>query len=148
VSITIRALTTEEKVDGLIDLSWTVVVAIDDVSGAPVSYYAFDTSCRDDPCPGCKMRCARSRMLWCLMERRGEGIFRDIWDWTRAEYGLDRFYSTGFGPRGDAEVIWWRYAELADPPADYQNISWAESEQLAKQFMSQVEKAVSHGTAQ
>lgn len=148
MSVTIRSLSHEEKVYAMIDPLWTVVVALDEVTGEPVSYYAFDLSSRDDPCPTCQMKCARSRLLWCLMERRGEGIFREVWEWTKREYGLERFYSTGAGSRGDAEVIWWRYSnELADPPADYQDIPYAEAERIAKSFMAQVQKAVTYGSA-
>ena len=146
MSIVIRELEMNEKLLGMIEPLWTVVVAIDDTTGQPVSYYAFDLSSRDDPCPSCQMKCARSRLLWCLMERRGEGIFRDVWEWTKQQYGLERFYSTGAGSRGDAEVIWWRYAEdLAPGPSDYQNITYAQAEDIARGFMTQVERAVGYG---
>lgn len=138
---TVRALSTEELLASGLSTWSTVVVAIEDGTNQVLSYYGFDYSTRGNPCPTCDQRCFKTKLLWCLMERRGEGLFREIWDYTRATFDLGQNYSADSGPRADSELIWFRYPEIKGAE-NYRDMSYADAEAVAIQMMVQIQGGV------
>lgn len=85
---------------------WTCLYASED--GVLVSFYLFTHDFRGKNCDSCTFNCHTGSTPWTIPERRGEGIFKGLWEWGRNTYGWDKTYSSGDYPP-EALPIYWKY---------------------------------------
>jgi GNAT superfamily N-acetyltransferase len=137
---TFRFLTLEEKDRaGGIGSDHEFAVA-QDMAGNVVSMFSFDNPSRGPKCDVCVWKCAQTVMLYTAPNRRGEGIFKALYEWAMQEKEIDRIYESSSAP-DDADLISWKYRIL---PAKFGRafIEYAAAEARAAEVMALINEAV------
>lgn len=86
----------EARAAGLYAAGVSIAVAED--GGRVVSMASFNTSFRSTMCSKCTGACSTGGIVWTAPDRRQEGLFIKLFNWAKAELGIDKVYISAFTP--------------------------------------------------